>query len=78
MGAEVKAPPGNGPYFFRIHGLIYHRIAPLYSNERFKPSDRQLYTFDASEANCRRLENNPSCLSSVMEKLDALFRTINP
>ncbi|GBN96392.1 hypothetical protein AVEN_7481-1 [Araneus ventricosus] len=78
MGAEVKSPPGNGPYCFRIHGHIYHRIAPLYSNERFKPGYVQLYIFDASEANSRRLENNPSCLSSVMEKLDALLRTINP
>ncbi|GBO29161.1 hypothetical protein AVEN_236302-1 [Araneus ventricosus] len=77
-GAEVKSPPGNGPYCFRIHGQIYHRIAPLYSNERFKPGYGQLYIFDASEANSRRLENNPSCLSSVMEKLDALLRTINP
>ncbi|GBN67556.1 hypothetical protein AVEN_267496-1 [Araneus ventricosus] len=48
------------------------------SNERFKPGYGQLYIFDASEANSRRLENNPSCLSSVMEKLDALLRTINP
>ncbi|GBN24309.1 hypothetical protein AVEN_89360-1 [Araneus ventricosus] len=78
MGAEVKSLPGNGPYCFRIHGQIYHRIAPLYSNERFKPGYGQLYIFDASEANSRRLENNPSCLSSVMEKLDALLRTINP
>ncbi|GBM58420.1 hypothetical protein AVEN_63780-1 [Araneus ventricosus] len=78
MGAEVKSSPGNGPYCFRIHGQIYHRIAPLYFNERFKPGYGQLYIFDASEANSQRLENNPSCLSSVMEKLDALLRTINP
>ncbi|GBN79933.1 hypothetical protein AVEN_236474-1 [Araneus ventricosus] len=62
MGAEVKAPPGNGPYCFRIHGQIYQRIAPLYSDEGFKPGYGQLYIFDASEANSRRLENNPSCL----------------
>ncbi|GBO14986.1 hypothetical protein AVEN_263071-1 [Araneus ventricosus] len=78
MGAEVKSPPGNSPYCFRIHCQIYHRTAPLYSDERFKPGYGQLYIFDASEANSRRLENNPSCLSSVMKKLDALLRTINP
>ncbi|GBO06638.1 hypothetical protein AVEN_148020-1 [Araneus ventricosus] len=55
-----------------------NKIAPLYSNERFKPGYGQLYIFDDSEANSRRLENNPSCLSSVMEKLDALLRTIKP
>ncbi|GBM39933.1 hypothetical protein AVEN_250251-1 [Araneus ventricosus] len=37
----------------------------------------QLYIFDASEANRRRLENNPSYLSSVMKKLNALLRAIN-
>ncbi|GBM66570.1 hypothetical protein AVEN_251984-1 [Araneus ventricosus] len=37
MGAEVKSPPGSGPYCFRIHGQVYHRIAPLFSNERFIP-----------------------------------------
>ncbi|GBM59449.1 hypothetical protein AVEN_117650-1 [Araneus ventricosus] len=51
MRDEVKAPPRNGQYCFRIHGQIYHRIAPLYSNEKFKPGYGQLYVFDASEAN---------------------------
>ncbi|GBN24511.1 hypothetical protein AVEN_245857-1 [Araneus ventricosus] len=60
MGAEVKGPPGNGPYCFRSHRQIYHKITPLYSNERFKPGYGQLHIFDASEANSRRLENNPS------------------
>jgi hypothetical protein len=29
MGAEIKSPPGNGPYYFRIHGQIYHIVSPL-------------------------------------------------
>ncbi|GBN38460.1 hypothetical protein AVEN_85682-1 [Araneus ventricosus] len=38
----------------------------------------QLYIFDTSEANNRRMKNNQVCLHSVMEKLDSLLRSINP
>jgi hypothetical protein len=34
MGAEVKSPPGNGLYFFRIHGEIYHFVSLLYPNDK--------------------------------------------
>ncbi|GBM71476.1 hypothetical protein AVEN_257143-1 [Araneus ventricosus] len=53
-------------------------LSPLYSNERNKPGYEQLYIFDSSEASNRYMENNPACLHSVMEKLDALLRSINP
>ncbi|GBN12749.1 hypothetical protein AVEN_246718-1 [Araneus ventricosus] len=55
MGAEIKAPPGTGPYCFRIHGQIYHMVSLLYSNERNKPGYGQLYIFDSSEASNRRI-----------------------
>ncbi|GBM28425.1 hypothetical protein AVEN_169420-1 [Araneus ventricosus] len=38
MGAEIKAPPGTGTYFFHIRGQIYHMVSLLHSNERNKPS----------------------------------------
>ncbi|GBN72785.1 hypothetical protein AVEN_224330-1 [Araneus ventricosus] len=78
MGAEIKAPPGTGPYCFCIYGQIYHMVSPLYSNEQNRPGYGQLYIFDSSEASYRRMENNQTCLHSVMEKLDALLRSINP
>ncbi|GBN38122.1 hypothetical protein AVEN_224030-1 [Araneus ventricosus] len=33
---------------------------------------------DSSEASNRRMENNQACIHSVMEKLNALLRSINP
>ncbi|GBN27293.1 hypothetical protein AVEN_155185-1 [Araneus ventricosus] len=78
MVAEIKEPLGTGPYCFRIHGQIYHMVSTLYSNERNKPGYGQLYIFDSSEASNRRMGNNQACLHSVMEKLDALLRSINP
>ncbi|GBN60854.1 hypothetical protein AVEN_113150-1, partial [Araneus ventricosus] len=53
-------------------------VSPLCSNERHKPGYGQLYISDSSEARNRRMENNQACLHSVMEKLDALLRSINP
>ncbi|GBN26769.1 hypothetical protein AVEN_171924-1 [Araneus ventricosus] len=78
MGAEIKAPLGTGPYCFRIHSQIYRMVSPLYSNERNKPGYGQLHIFYSSEASNRRMENNQACLHSVMEKLGALLRSINP
>lgn len=34
---EIKSPPGNGPYCFRIDGQIYHLVSPLYPSEADKP-----------------------------------------
>lgn len=38
MGANIKAPSGNGPYCFRIHGQIYHMVSPLYANTNTEPA----------------------------------------
>ncbi|GBN18511.1 hypothetical protein AVEN_165007-1 [Araneus ventricosus] len=78
MGAEIKAPPGTCPYCFHTHGQIYHMVSPLSSNERNRPGYGQLYISDSSEAWNRRMENNQACLHSIMEKLDALLRSLNP
>ncbi|GBN90525.1 hypothetical protein AVEN_187411-1 [Araneus ventricosus] len=76
MEAEIKAPPGTKPYYFHIHGQIYHMVYPLYSNEGNKPGYGQLYIFDSSEARNRHMENNQACLHSVLEKLEALLRFV--
>ena len=36
-GAQITAPPGRGPYCFRIHGQVYHRTSPLHPAEGRKP-----------------------------------------
>jgi hypothetical protein len=33
MGVEIKSPPGNGPYSFRIRGQIYYLVLLLYQEE---------------------------------------------
>ncbi|GBL74990.1 hypothetical protein AVEN_243792-1 [Araneus ventricosus] len=58
--------------------LLSGMVSPLCSNERNRPDYGQLYISDSSEARNGRMENNQACLLSVMEKLDALLRSINP
>ncbi|GBN95692.1 hypothetical protein AVEN_35179-1 [Araneus ventricosus] len=28
MGAQIKLPRGTGPYCYRLHGQVYHRVYP--------------------------------------------------
>ncbi|GBM25207.1 hypothetical protein AVEN_184619-1 [Araneus ventricosus] len=78
MGAQIKPPRGTGPYCYRLHGQVYHRVSPLYASDHHKESCGQLYIFDSSEATEKRLSNNQNCLQHVSEKLDFMLREINP
>jgi hypothetical protein len=65
MGAEIKSPPENGPYCFRIHGQIYHLVSPLYPNQENKPGYGR-YIFDSAEAKKKkRLENQSNQTNGV-------------
>ncbi|GBN66560.1 hypothetical protein AVEN_110235-1 [Araneus ventricosus] len=77
MGAQIKPPPGTGPYCYRIHGQIYHLVSPLY-NYHNKPGYGQLYIFDTRKATEKRMERNEGCLPSVMDRLDSMLRASNP
>ncbi|GBM29649.1 hypothetical protein AVEN_125296-1 [Araneus ventricosus] len=49
MGAQIKPPPGTGPYCYRIHGQIYHVVSPLYSNNN-KPGYVPTYQRKCTES----------------------------
>ncbi|GBM67404.1 hypothetical protein AVEN_188003-1 [Araneus ventricosus] len=78
MGAQIKPPRGTGPYCYRLHGQVYHRVSPLYASDQHKESYGQLHIFDSSEATEKRLSNNQNCLQHIFEKLDFMLREINP
>ncbi|CAF3164760.1 unnamed protein product [Rotaria sp. Silwood2] len=50
MGAQIDLSQGYGPYCFRIHGQIYHRIGPLHPDPGLRPQFGQLYILDSSLA----------------------------
>ena len=80
MGAQVEAPPGTGPYCFRIHGQVYHRTGALHPPAGQPHKFAQLYILDSSAANAARMAvgENAGCLPEIMAKLDAVIRQINP
>ncbi|GBN82679.1 hypothetical protein AVEN_103253-1 [Araneus ventricosus] len=62
LEAQIKPPRRTGPYCYRLHGQVYHRVSPLYASDQHKESYGQLYIFDSSEATEKRLSNKQNCL----------------
>jgi hypothetical protein len=44
-GAEVKSPPGNDAYYFRIHSQNYHVVSQPYPRVANKPEHGQVCFF---------------------------------
>ena len=80
MGAQVELPEGSGPYCFRIHGQIYHRIGSLHPDVGQKAQFGQLYILDSSLALKERMENaaNTNCDETIMKNLGDILRNVSP
>ena len=76
--AKIVEPPGRGPYCFRIHGSIYHRVGPLHANNDSNSLYAQLYILDTDQATDIRLQRNANCDSSLMKCLHEMISTVNP
>ncbi|XP_021968097.1 uncharacterized protein LOC110863154 [Folsomia candida] len=77
VGAQIRAPPGFGPYCFRVHGQICHLTGTLHPEEGEPRQYAQLYILDPDEANNRRMNEpaNAACKSHVMARLMEVMRT---
>lgn len=80
FGSHITLPSGYGPYCFKIHGDIYHRISSLYPSSGQNPSYGQLYILDFAEANKVRLNKSQNILlkSYILDKLHNVLSNINP
>ncbi len=80
FGAQLSTPTGRGPYTFRLHGQIYHRIGSLHPNNNSPPVYSQLYIIETRQAVKARLEfeNNHGCCEDVMTMLTSTLDRINP
>ena len=85
MGFQRANVPGTGPYCFKIHGEVYHRVGPLHpacdaGSEDSLRRYAQLYMVDAEIANKHRsgLKVNDGVDSAIVRKLDEMMRQINP
>lgn len=73
-------PPGRGPYCYRIHGQVYHRIGPLHPQQGDARQFGQIYILDTDEATRQRVGHaqNSSCDPGLMRDLSALISRVNP
>uniref|UniRef100_A0A914V163 Helitron helicase-like domain-containing protein n=1 Tax=Plectus sambesii TaxID=2011161 RepID=A0A914V163_9BILA len=80
LGAKLDIPSGRGPYCFKVHGQIYHRIGSLHPNTDQPPSYGQLYILDSAIALQERKSNkaNEGCLDDTLQQLDQIIRKISP
>ena len=66
MGSKNVTPAGNGPYCYRIHGQIYHRLGVLQPDNNVVPQYGQIYILEGDGALDARISNNTDCLRNVM------------
>lgn len=80
FGANVKVPPGNGPYCFKILGMVHHRISPLYPQNLNDISYGQLYILNFFEANQIRLKHpsNSKLREDILNLLNQVLEKCNP
>ena len=66
MGSKNVTPAGNGPYCYRIHGQIYHRLGVLQPDNNVVPQYGQIYILEGDGALDARISNNTDCLRNVI------------
>ena len=81
LGAKIdhSITGASGPYSFRVHGELCHRMGSLLpENPTMEKSYAQLYVHDPDEALDIRRHRNPQCNPSVMQNLQAMLYEVNP
>ena len=80
MEAQIATSTGSGPYFFRIHGQMYHRIGALHPEEDEQAQYGQLYILDSALALQERMGNigNVRCNETIMKTFGDIIMRISP
>ena len=71
FGANIRPPPGRGPYCFRLQGQIYHYATNLHPNGEDERKYGQLYIIETNEAIRARVNvnQNSNCLLPVFQQI---------
>ncbi|VDP34758.1 unnamed protein product [Heligmosomoides polygyrus] len=79
IGAQIDTVGGSGPYCYRIHGQIYHRIGPLYPSQENQRQYGQIYILDTEAAVQKKLSDvrNADCSPHIMRFLNDLLSRVN-
>jgi hypothetical protein len=71
---------GRGPYTFRLHGQVYHKVGTLHPTEGQLPRYGQLYIIEGDQAIEHRLADrrNQNCRREVLTLLTVVLECVNP
>ncbi|XP_003742376.2 uncharacterized protein LOC100901161 [Galendromus occidentalis] len=78
VGARLAPPGGQGPFCYKIHDQIYHRIGALHPEPDNARRYGQVYILDTEQATDLRLQQNSQCDSNTMRTLSSLLMAVNP
>ncbi|KAF2348375.1 hypothetical protein FHG87_020871 [Trinorchestia longiramus] len=72
FGANIRPPPGRGPYCFRLQGQTYHYASNLHADDPEERRYGQLYILKSNEAIQTRANahENANCLVSAFQKIN--------
>ncbi|KAF2356513.1 hypothetical protein FHG87_012733 [Trinorchestia longiramus] len=72
FGANIRPPPGRGPYCFRLQVQTYHYASSLHGDDSEERRCGQLYILETNEAIQTRADahENANCLVSVFQKIN--------
>jgi len=69
---------GRGPYSFRMHGALYHKMGALHPRDGRQPAYAQLYIYDDQAALAARNNRNPNLNHVLMAELQDMLIANNP
>src|SRR6202158_3044945 len=80
VGVEIDHTilDGRGPYSFRMHGGLYHKMGALQQTDGRRPSYAQLYIYDQQAALAFRNSRNANLDHVVMGELQEMLNAVNP
>lgn len=78
--AKVTPPTGYRPYYFKIHGMLHHKVSSLYPENKKDSAYGQLYILDCDAVNNIRLTRvvNSGLKKEILTKLNKILEKDNP
>ena len=78
MEVDSTVLNGRGPYSFRMHGEMYHKMGSLLPRDGRQPAYAQLYNYDDQAARAARNLMNPNLDPFLMGELQQMLIANNP
>ena len=78
MEVDSTVLNGHGPYSFRMHSKMYHKMGSLLPRDGRQPAYAQLYIYDDQAALAAGNLRNPNLDPYLMGELQQMLITNNP